>query len=174
MVNPLNAAGYENLQAGNFSQPARIMPQEIAARPPKDLLQLGKGGKVSDEQAMGVVLERAYSKLQEVVGQARTDLGLEEGAELDLSPEATAGRIADFALSHFEQYAENNGLENNEEGRKQFADFIGQAITKGVDEARGILGSLNALNSDIETNIDNTASLVQERLDNFVANGLSE
>ena len=79
---------------------------------------------------------------------------------------------ADFALGFFAQYAENNNLEDNEEGRAQFAAFIGDAINQGIDEARGILTALNALENN-SFDIDKTSGIIQSRLDDFVQNGLS-
>jgi hypothetical protein len=130
-------------------------------------------GDVSKGQAQGIVLDRAYEKLRAVVGDARTALGLAEGEEIDTSPNATANRIADFAINFFSKYAENNGLEDNEEGRKAFADFIGGAIGQGIEEAKGILTALSAFDPDIQAGVEDTASYIQKRLDDFVKNGLS-
>ncbi len=130
-------------------------------------------GDVSKGQAQGIVLDRAYEKLRAVVGDARTALGLAEGEEIDTSPNATADRIADFAINFFSKYAENNGLEDNEEGRKAFADFIGGAINQGIEEAKGILTALPAFDPEIQAGVEDTASYIQKRLDDFVKNGLS-
>ena len=127
---------------------------------------------VGGNDAQNIVLNRAYEKLRAVVAEAREALGIPEGQEVDTSPEATANRIADFALNFFAQYAENNGLADDEEGRAQFAEFIGDAINQGIDEARGILTALSALNDETGSAIDQIAEFVQRRLDNFVANGL--
>ncbi|MEQ1841897.1 MAG: DUF5610 domain-containing protein [Verrucomicrobiales bacterium] len=130
-------------------------------------------GDVSKGQAQGIDLDRAYEKLRAVVGDARTALGLAEGEEIDTSPNATADRIADFAINFFSKYAENNGLEDNEEGRKAFADFIGGAINQGIEEAKGILTALSAFDPEIQAGVEDTASYIQKRLDDFVKNGLS-
>ncbi|MBI3119084.1 MAG: DUF5610 domain-containing protein, partial [Candidatus Hydrogenedentes bacterium] len=110
--------------------------------------------KVTGSQAQNMVYERAMEKLRAVVDEARAELGVPEGAVLDTSPDATAQRILDFALNFFDKYAEKHGLNDDEAGWKQFADFIGGAIGQGIYEARGILGALNALNPDISANID--------------------
>ena len=81
-------------------------------------------------------------------------------------------RIIDFALNFFGRYAENNRLADDEEGRTQFASFIGAAIAQGISEAEGILSALNATSESGGFDIGFTRSLIQERLDNFVANGL--
>lgn len=122
---------------------------------------------------MNMVLERAYNKLKGIVDDARSALGIPEGAVLDTSPEATAGRIADFALGFFDKYAKQHGLADDEAGRQQFADFIGGAIGQGIDEARGILSALQVLDGDTSSKIDQTASIIQQRLSDFVKNGAS-
>lgn len=127
---------------------------------------------VSVRESQDIVVNRAFEQLRSVVAEARAELGIPEGEEVDTSPEATANRIADFALNFFDNYAENNGLEDNEEGRSQFAEFIGDAINKGIEEARGILTSLNALNPEVESGVDQISDYIQGRLDDFVTNGL--
>lgn len=172
MVNPIqpNEPAFGPIPLG---QRPKLLPRDLVTSGGTDRVDFGSGEKVTPDQAQGVVLERAYEKLRGIVGDARTALGIPEGAVIDTSPEATAGRIADFAIGFFSKYAENNGLANDENGRKQFADFIGGAIGKGIDEARGILNALSVLDGDIAKNVDKTQELVQSRLDDFVKNGLT-
>ncbi len=151
----------------------KTYPQSKSSPPVTDRVELGAGAPLSDEQAMGVVVERAYEKLRAAVDQARTDLGFAPGEAIDTSAEATAGRIADFAIGFFNKYAENNDLEDTEEGRQQYADFIGEAINQGIGEARDILTALNSLNGETDNKITAIAETVQSRLDDFVANGIS-
>jgi len=160
----------KNLQTTKSSTTTRFSASVEVSR--TDQVAFSKGG-VSEGQAQGIVLDRAYEKLRAVVGDAKSALGIAEGDVLDTSPEATGNRIADFAINFFSKYAENNGLEDTEEGRKAFADFIGGAIGQGIEEARGILTALSALNPDVQTGIDATATHIQKRLDDFVKNGLS-
>ncbi len=171
-VSNTNAAS-EAVKTVGFANPKALLPQEIGVSSPKDTVEFGSGAKINNGQAMSMVLERAYSKLQSIVGDARTALGIPEGAVIDTTPEATAQRIADFGLNFFDKYAKQHGLANDEAGRQQFADFIGGAINQGIDEARGILGALQVLNGDVGSNIDKTASIIQGRLSDFVKNGLS-
>lgn len=137
-----------------------------------DQVSFSKGG-VTEGQAQSIVLDRAYEKLRAVVGDAKSALGIGENDPLDTSPEATGNRIADFAINFFSKYAKNNNLADDEEGRKKFADFIGGAINQGIDEARGILTALSALDSNIQSGIDATSTQIQKRLDDFVKNGIS-
>lgn len=168
-----NTAGYpveKLLQTSKTTYSASFSASVQVSR--SDQVAFSKGN-ISESQAQGIVLDRAYEKLRAVVGDARTALGLSEGDVLDTSPNATANRIADFALNFFSKYAENNGLEDNEDGRRAFVDFIGAAIGQGIEEAKGILTALSALNPDVQTGIADTATHIQKRLDDFVKNGLS-
>ena len=160
----------KNLQSSKTTYTASFSASVQVSK--TDEVSFSSGG-VSKGQAQHIVLDRAYEKLRTAVGDARTALGIPEGEAVDTSPEATANRIADFAINFFSKYAENNGLADDEEGRKKFADFIGGAIGQGIEEAKGILTALSALNPDIQTGIEDTASYIQKRLDDFVKNGLS-
>lgn len=82
------------------------------------------------------------------------------------SPEKTAGRILDFALSHYAPEGEDT-----EGARQEFADYIGGLVQKGFDEAQKILGELE---ESIQKGIDTTHELVFKGLDDFVQNGVPE
>jgi len=139
----------------------------------RDVVDFGSSGELTESETSGIIYERAMAKLQAVVDDARAQLGLAEGEAIDTSAEATAGRIADFAIGAFDAWRSHSGRDqlSDEDARAQFAEFIGAAVTQGIDEARGILGALNALDPDVTNKIDTIASLVQDRLDAFVANG---
>lgn len=135
----------------------------------RDRLDLGQSGPLSTADAIKVVTERSVNKLLSVVNEARAALGIPEGTALDISPEATAGRIADFALGFFDVYRERYADLGDDEARQQFATFIGRAIGQGIEEARGILGALQALNPEVDNKIETIADLIQQRLNDFVA-----
>ena len=172
MVNQVNPAN-EGTPLGSLKDRPKLIPKDLRVPRQKDVVDFGQGRPLNQAQIQDIVVDRALEKLRDIVNDARAQLGLPEGAVVDTSPEATANRIADFALGFFGQYAENNGLEDNEEGRRQYAEFIGGAVSQGIEEARGILEALNALNPEVSGNIDQTASLVQDRFDSFVLNGLN-
>ena len=135
----------------------------------KDTVQLGAQGKLSTGQAMNVVLERAMAKLRAVVDDARAALGIPERQVIDTSPEATANRIADFALGAFDRWRENHGELGDEDAHRDFVHFIGGAILQGIDEARGILTALNALTPEVDANINTTWDIIQQRLNDFAS-----
>ena len=137
---------------------------------PTDILDIGKGQKLTSEESMQIVVERAMDKLRSVVSDARAALGIPEDTEIDTSAEATGNRIADFALGAFDKWAKNHSGLADEDARQQFADFIGGAIQQGISEARGILGALNALTGEVDTNINSTWDVIQNRLNDFIGN----
>jgi len=170
-ITPAAGGGIPNTNPAENTR--RIIPTDLRlSKPAGDSVSFGGGEAVSNSQALQIVTERAFEKLRSVVAEARAELGIPEGEELDTSPEATANRIADFALGFFDNYAENNSLADDAEGRQQFVDFIGAAVQQGIDEARGILTSLQALNPEVDGNIEQTSSIIQNRFADFVENGI--
>lgn len=103
--------------------------------------------------------------------------GVKEGEEAGMldklndyfSPEKTAGRILDFALSFFPQSSMFEQGGDTEDARQSFADFIGSAIQKGFDEAGAALGKLP---DKVQDGVDNTHDIVFKGLDDFIKNGL--
>jgi hypothetical protein len=165
--------GVATLGGGVAPKPLGLKQTERAEKPERqDILSLGETPP-GRQDVYRILTERAYEKLRAVVAEAREALGIPEGSMLDTSPEATANRIADFALGFFSKYAKNNGLEDNEEGRRQYVEFIGAAVAKGIDEARGILSALNVLNDGLNADIDKTAGLIQKRFEDFIKNGFA-
>ncbi len=100
---------------------------------------------------------------------AGSDEELEALADLDplerlrefFSPERTADRIVRFALAGYDG-------PDDEASRARYAEQIGAAIKAGVAEARELLG---ALPEQTEAEIDQTESLVEQRLEDFVKLG---
>ncbi len=172
----VNALGSLNTTASTYSATLSNRTSILAnstKKAEKDTAEFGLNGELSVEESMNIVVERALDKLRGVVTKAREELGLPEDAVLDTSPEATADRIATFALGAWSKYAQQHKLEDTEENRKQFADFIGGAINQGISEARGILGALNALTNEVDGNITKTSNIIQQRLQDFITNGLT-
>ena len=175
MNNLVTAVSYNSSATNNTFLNSQVIPKAMdAPKSARDILDIGSNRKLSDTETSGIIYERAMAKLKAVVDDARAQLGLAEGEVIDTSAEATAGRIADFAIGAFEVWRSHSGRGqlSDEEARSQFAGFIGAAVTQGIEEARGILGALNALNPDVTSKIDAIAGLVQQRLDAFVANGV--
>lgn len=82
----------------------------------------------------------------------------------DFSPEATADRIVNFALSFFPMYASDNPDMSHEELVDSYRNMVEGAIDEGFSEALRILGELP---SNVSEGIDKTRSLVDGKLDDF-------
>lgn len=171
MVNSITPAGSGIIPPEPSSSKSKQQEISTGGVHKKDTVSFGQQ-KLSAAESQNIVYERAMEKLRGVVNQARADLNIPEGVIIDPSPDATAQRILGFALNFFNKYAEKHGLNDDEAGRQQFADFIGGAIGQGIDEARGILDALSALDSNVSSNIDKTAEAIQQGLNDFVKNGL--
>lgn len=156
-------SGRQPVQGQNPQQPQGVGPKDSAA--------FGAQGPLSDAQSMGVVVERAMEKLRSVVGQAREALGISDGATIDTSAEATANRIADFALGAFDAWRAQGDRADlpDDAARQQFVDFIGGAVNEGIEEARGILESLQSLTPEADTKISSITDFIQQRFDAFLS-----
>lgn len=80
------------------------------------------------------------------------------------SPEATARRIVDFAMSFFPAYSKDNEEMPFEERVDSFRKMVEGAIDEGFKEALAILGSLP---DNVMAGIDETRGLIQQMLDSF-------
>lgn len=116
-------------------------------------------------------IEGINEALKETLGENAIQNAYESG--LDVSPEATADRIVSLSTAFFGAYQEANPELSQEDALNQFVDVIRGGIDQGFAEAREILEGLNVLEGDIATNIDLTYDLVQQGLDNFLAQYLN-
>ncbi len=157
--------------SGAYTKTTQFTAEARMSISTRDTVELGAGTPLSPEDAIRVVNERAMNRIREAVDAARQELGLPEGATLDTSAEATATRIADFALKAFDVWRKNHGELGDDEARAQFAKFIGGAIQQGIGEAKDILNALGALNGETENKITAISDLIQKRLDAFVRGG---
>ncbi len=79
-------------------------------------------------------------------------------------PEATASRIADFALSFFPMFAADNPDMSFNEQVDAYKSLVGNAIGEGFKEAMQILG---ALPNSVKDGIDETRNLVDQKINSF-------
>ncbi len=136
----------------------------------KTLANIQKAGGLEPDLHNGLS-QQDLQKLESLVESAKADLGVSPDTSLDVSPEATANRIVDFALLAFSQFQENHPELSEEDVRSEFVNFIGKAIGKGVEEARDILTGLNALSEEVDTGITSTVAVINQRLKEFADQG---
>jgi len=125
-------------------------------------LQVQRSLQRANGQVLTERAELAFAYFEANSGSAVE--GLEAPFTGDFTPEATAGRILDFALSMFGTGVGNHTTEDTPESRREYADYILPAIQKGFDEARAILG---ALSPEVADGTSRTWAQIQEGLDRF-------
>ncbi|MFL0802600.1 MAG: DUF5610 domain-containing protein [Agarilytica sp.] len=86
---------------------------------------------------------------------------------IDVSPQATAGRIVDFSTAFFSQYQEQNQDMSLEEQVDSFLSLIGGGVDQGFSEAREILDGFGVLEGKVKEDIDKTYDLVFEGYEDF-------
>ncbi len=127
-------------------------------------LQVQRSLQSANGQVLTERAELAFSYFEANFGSAVEGLENEVPFTGDFTPEATAGRIRDFALSMFGTGVGNHTTEDTPESRREYVDYILPAIQKGFDEARAILG---ALAPEVENGTNRTWTQIQEALDRF-------
>jgi len=117
---------------------------------------------------MELLYKSAIEKLNEVLEPDFGSDAIQNSAELDVSPEATAERIVSLSTAFFDAFRSQNPKLGDEEALEEFMATIGKGIEQGFEEAREVLSGLQVLNGDIATNIDATYNLVQQGLQDFI------
>ncbi len=92
----------------------------------------------------------------------------------DNSAEATADRIVKQSTAFYDQYRQQNKLEDSPETRGKFIDLISGGFEKGFKEAQDVLTSLKALQGDVSKGIDQTHALVLKGFADFAAGSASK
>ena len=175
MINPLDAQLLPPAPARTSSgRSATATRPDRPSRPPRpegqilasSILQDGGLGFLRShlEDSMGALFEKAAENNPELAAagpEAFFD------SSVDVSPEATADRIVGFALGLKGVYSRQNSDLSQEEMMAGFEKEIRRGISDGFSNARGILGDLSMLEGDVQTNVDATWDLVQQKLDDF-------
>jgi len=121
------------------------------------------------DQAQSLLLNTAIDKINELLapelGENATQEALDSG--LDISPEATAERIVSLSTAFFTAFKEQHSKESDSAVLENFMNTIGKGVDRGFEEARDILEGLKVLEGEVASNIDQTYSLVQEKLSAF-------
>ncbi len=132
------------------------------------------GGLESTQNLYNGFSQKDLQNLESLVESAKANLGVSPDTSFDVTPEATANRIVDFALLAFSQFQENHADLSEEDVRTEFVEFIGKAIGRGVEEARDILTGLNALTEEVDADITTTVDIINQRLQDFADQGKTE
>lgn len=133
------------------------------------ILQASEAQLGVKDQPLALLYKSAIENLNEVLAPELGENAIQNAYDsgMDFSPEATAGRIVDFATAFFANYQENHPDMADDEALDGFMDVIGGAIQQGFDEARDILDGLQVLEGDVADGIDQTFQLIQQGLADF-------
>lgn len=164
------ALGYvDSINGASSSRPAARPASEHSSSPSP------KGGPLKDrttitqvdfELSLNMIAESTLDKLRAQIKEVSDKLGYDLNV-LDAGPQATADRIAGFALGLYGIFQNQHRDEEDGEIFAKFENTIRTAIDKGFGEARQILKSMEVLNDKVAESIGETYRLVQERLDKF-------
>ena len=129
--------------------------------------------EVSAQVDEGFVSRVLQDSLEERLNVALEKAGVEMSAgellasETDTSPQATATRITDFAVSFYAAYQGNH---QDQEGAVQlegFVELVKGAVEEGFTGARELLDGFAEMSEDIEGDIDETFELTMRGIDSF-------
>ncbi len=152
----------------NRSQNQAVNVSTVANEKTFSDVKMGTEAKLSvANRYMELLYKSAIEKLNVALEPDFGSGAIQNSAGIDVSPEATAGRIISLSTAFFEAFRQQNPEMGDEEALDQFMSTIGKGIEQGFAEAREILGGLQVLNGDIATNIDVTYNLVQQGLQDF-------
>jgi len=141
-----------------------------AAAKSKGVSSAGVSSDVSLSAAdrhMELLYKSAIEKLNTALEPEFGPDAIQNSAGIDVSPEATAGRIVSLSTAFFEAFRQQNADLSDEDALDQFMSTIGKGIEQGFEEAREILDGLQVLEGDIASNINATYDLVQQGLQDF-------
>lgn len=162
-------AGISPQAPARQSEKSRPAPAQGAA---KRESRQNLASSIMADGGLSFLRSRLEEKLESLFDDATEQGNLPEGVqagsflatEVDVSPEATAGRIVGFALSLMGTYRRQNSDLDEHELRAGFETEIRQGIAAGFDHARGVLGDLEMQTSDTEENVNSTWDWVQQML----------
>jgi hypothetical protein len=131
--------------------------------------------------AQKVLRDSLVDSLDAAAKKAGLDINAEGllSSGLDMSPQATAKRIVDFATSFYDAYKSNHKLADGldpKEARTQslarldgFVSLIRGAVKEGFSGAQDVLSNLGPMSQEVQGGIDKTFELAMKGLDEFAA-----
>jgi hypothetical protein len=124
----------------------------------------------SGNDPLALLLKTAVQGINEALEPTLGKNAIENAAaNQDNTPEATADRIVKLSTAFYDQFREQNKLEDNAESRGKFIDLIKGGFEQGFKEAQDVLSSLNVLEGDVSKGIDKTHELVLKGYADFLA-----
>jgi hypothetical protein len=117
--------------------------------------------------ATGVLNDSVVEQINKTIQEAGIDLRIEMDGSFDVSPGATARRIADFATGYLDAYSESRAAESTEVRIEGFMSLIRTAIKEGFSQAKDFLSGIAKLSETLTETIDQTFELTSGYLSDF-------
>jgi len=111
----------------------------------------------------------AEAPAPDAAGLGPTPEAVLEKLRAAFTPERTAGRIVDFALSGYASSETLAAYGDTEAARQSYADLMQKAVDQGFSEARALFGELPEAT---QAELADTAQRVRDGLQRFVREGL--
>jgi hypothetical protein len=159
-----DSGGVTSLSGGPTSQPLSL-PLEVGSSK-SDSLNLSVEGMAA--YAYQTLREKAVSEINRLLQEADgSSQPLEDLDPASHTPEKTADFIVSRTTGFFENYAAGHP-ELKEQGLLDgFMEVISGGLKRGLEEARDILEGLDVLNGLVAEGIEETDSLIWEKLQVF-------
>lgn len=146
---------------------ARILSADPKA--PDEAVVLSVNRRIDFEYTQRVLSDSVENRLDKALEKAGLDTKaeslLQEG--LDLTPEATAERITQFATSFFGAYQANNPDVEAEQQVNDFTELIKGAVEEGFADAKEILSGIGRIPAQVGEDMDRTLELTMAGIDRF-------
>jgi|SaaInl7_200m_RNA_FD_contig_31_201354_length_914_multi_15_in_0_out_0_2 hypothetical protein len=134
-----------------------------------DSVEISLTAGMTAHAANGIVMDSVVEQINKAIQEAGIDLTIEDAkaSGMDLSPEATARRIADFSTGFLDSYISAHGNDPARVRISGFMSLIRGAIEEGFLQARDFMEGITKLSETIDRNIDKTFELTSQYLDEF-------
>ncbi|MCZ6634410.1 MAG: DUF5610 domain-containing protein [bacterium] len=152
------------MTAHKASQPAKRSSEQVETT---DKVEISLSVELTVETANGIMLDSVLEQINKVIQEAGIDLKVEDASGVDMSSEATAKRIVNFATGFLDAYRKNHAGEANVVQVKGFMSLTRMAIEEGFQSARDFLEGMTRLSETIDENINQTFALTQQFLKAF-------
>jgi len=118
-------------------------------------------------EQLNEVLSAELNQTEEATAPISAETLKQQGGMEYWTPENTAQRIVEGSTAFFSAFQTANPELEGEALVDRFIEVIGGGVSKGFEEAKGLLGDLDVLEGSIADNIEKTYTLVQEGFQNF-------
>lgn len=152
---------------------ARILSTDPAAPDAADTLSVNR--RIDAAYSQRVLTDSVEDKLNTAFKKAGLDIRAEDLLEegMDTTPEATAARITEFAVSFYDAYKANNQSAKDTVQLDGFVELIKGAVEEGFADSKEILSGIGRVPEQVTRDIDKTLELAMAGIEAFAEEQLS-